>query len=176
MIASVAALSIEELVSVAQALTRAGANLIEINLNDPHVHDHVHPFQSVTRLDEVVATLRDQITAPLAIKLPPRVPLDIAAVAHTLVKNDIPAAMCHNASADGGPSQAQTVLAATDGVLDVIGVGRVATGAQALSILRQGVRAIQVGSAVFKEGVGVFARLKQEMAELSGTEAEKLPS
>ncbi len=175
-IASVAGLTLEEFVHTAQALTQAGADLIEINLNDPHVHDHVHPFQSVKRLDEVVSALRRQIAAPIAIKLPVTVPLALSDVAHTLVQNDLPVAMCHNTAANGGPSQAQAVLEAAKGKLDVIGVGGVSTGAQALTILQQGVKAIQVGSAVVKEGVGVFARLKHELGELIGTDIAKLAS
>ena len=43
-IASVAGLSLEEFVLTAQALAEAGADLVEINLNDPHVHTHLSPF------------------------------------------------------------------------------------------------------------------------------------
>ncbi len=175
-IASVAGLTIEEFVHVAQTLTQAGADLIEINLNDPHVHTHVNPFQSVERLDEVVSALRRQISAPIAIKLPASVPLTHSDVAHTLVRNDIPVVMCHNTSVNGGPSQAQAVLEAAERKLDVIGVGGVSTGVQALAILQQGVKAIQVGSAVVKEGVGVFARLKHELEEFIGTDSAKLAS
>ena len=171
-IASVAGLTIEEFILVAQALAKAGADFIEINLNDPHVHNHVDPFQSVERLNEVVSTLRHKISAPLAVKLPSSVPLPLSGIAQTLVRNKIPVAMCHNASADGGPSQAQVILEAAEGELDVIGVGGVSSGAQALAVLQQGIKAIQVGSAVVEEGVGVFTRLKHELAELTGTETE----
>jgi len=47
----------------------------------------------------------------------------------------------------------------------VIGVGGVASGAEALAVLRRGIKAIQIGSAVVKEGVGVFSRLKRELAD-----------
>ena len=68
------------------------------------------------------------------------------------------------------------MLEAAEGKLDVIGVGGVSTGAQALAILQQGVKAIQVGSAVVKEGVGVFARLKHELGEFLGTDTARLAS
>lgn len=175
-IASVAGLTVEEFILVAQALTKADADLIEINLNDPHVHNHVDPFQSVERLNEVVSTLRHKISAPLAIKLPSSMPLPLLDIARTLVRNKIPVAMCHNASVDGRPSQAQAILEASEGELDVIGVGGVSSGAQALAVLQGGIKAIQIGSAVVKEGVGVFARLKHELAALTGTEIEELAS
>src|SRR5882672_4587152 len=55
-IASVAGLTIEEFILAARSLATAGADLIEINLNDPHVHTHVVPFASSARLYEVVST------------------------------------------------------------------------------------------------------------------------
>lgn len=164
-IASVAGFSVAEYIEVAQALARAGASLIEINLNDPHVHKHLDPFRSAGFLSETVAAIRRAVSAPLAVKLPPTVPLPLAEVAAALLEAAVPAAICHNASTDGGPSQAHTVLSASDGKLDVIGVGSVSTTAEALAVLQGGIRALQMGSAVVKEGAAVFARLKHEMRD-----------
>ena len=163
-IASVAGFSVEEYIEVAQALVRAGASLIEMNLNDPHVHTHLNPFRSADFLRETVATVRQTVSAPLAVKLPPSVPLPLTDIAAALLEAAIPAAICHNASAAGGLSQAQTILRASNGKLDVIGVGSVSGTAEALAVLQSGIKAIQIGSAVVKEGVGVFARLRHEMA------------
>src|SRR5215813_12205292 len=163
-IASVAGLTVEEFVLVAQALAAAGADLIEINFNDPHVHTHLAPFAAADRLRQLASTIRQAVYVPLAVKLPPAVPLPLAEVAAALLDSAIPAAICHNSSANGGPSQAQAVLRASAGRLDVIGVGGVAGGAEALAVLRGGIKAIQIGSAVVKEGPSVFARLKREMA------------
>ena len=162
-IASVAGFSVEEYVEVAQALAVAGASLIEINLNDPHVHTHLNPFRSAGFLSETVAAIRQAVSAPLAVKLPPTVPLPLTDVAAALLEAAIAAAICHNASSNGVPSQAQTILHASGGKLDVIGVGSVASTPEALAVLRSGIKAIQIGSAMVKEGVDVFARLKQEM-------------
>ena len=163
-IASVAGFSVEEYIEVAQALAAAGASLIEINLNDPHVHTHLNPFRSAGFLSETVATIRQAVSAPLAVKLPPTVPLPLTDVAAALLEAAIPAAICHNASSNDAPSQAQTILHASNGKLDVIGVGSVSSTAEALAVLHSGIKAIQIGSAVVKEGVDVFDRLKQEMA------------
>ncbi len=162
-IASVAGFSVAEYIEVAGALARAGASLVEMNLNDPHVHKHLNPFRSAGFLSETVEAVRQAVSAPLAVKLPPRIPLPLAEVTAALLKAAVPAAVCHNALIDGGPSQAQTVLYASGGKLDVIGVGGVSTAAEAFAVLHDGIRAIQLGSAVVKEGVGVFARLKHEM-------------
>jgi dihydroorotate dehydrogenase (fumarate) len=163
-IASVAGLAVEEFVLVAQVLTAAGADLIEINLNDPHVHTHLAPFAAVDRLAKLVSAFRRSIPAPLAVKFPAVVPLPLPEVARVLLDADIPVAVCHNTSADGGPSQAQTILHAAKDRLEVIGVGGVSHGAEAVAVLQSGIKAIQIGSAVVKEGVGVFTRLKREIA------------
>lgn len=164
-IASVAGLTVEEFILVSQALAAAGADLIEINFNDPHVHTHLAPFASASHLSQLASTIRQAVHAPLAVKLPVTVPLPLAEVAAALLDSGIPAAVCHNNSANGGPSQAQAILHTSAGRLDVIGVGGVSSGAEALIVLRSGIKAMQIGSAVVKEGVGVFARLKREMAD-----------
>jgi dihydroorotate dehydrogenase (fumarate) len=163
-LASVAGLTVEEFILVSRALAAAGVDLIEINFNDPHVHTHLAPFASAGRLRQLASTIREAVPTPLAVKLPLAVPLPLTEVAAALLDCGIPAATCHNSSANGGPSQAQVILGASTGRLDVIGVGGVASGVEALSVLRSGIKAIQVGSAVVKEGVGVFARLKREIA------------
>ncbi len=163
-ITSVAGLTIDEFILVSQSLAAAGADLIEINLNDPHVHNHVAPFASAARLSEVVSTIRQAVPAPLAIKFPANVPLPLTDVAKILVDAAIPAAVCHNTSTNGAPSQAQTILNETKGALDIIGVGGVSSGADAFALLQSGIKALQVASAVVKEGVSAFTRLKQELA------------
>lgn len=162
-IASVAGFSVAEYIETARALVRAGASLIEINLNDPHVHAHLNPFRSAGFLSEAVAALRRAVSAPLVVKLPPQLPLPLSEVAAALLEAGAPAAICHNAATDGGPSQAQAVLHASGGKLDVIGVGSVSTAAEALAVLQSGIKAVQMGSAVVTHGVAVFTRLRHEL-------------
>jgi dihydroorotate dehydrogenase (fumarate) len=162
---SVAGLTVEEFVCTAQTLATAGADLIEVNLNDPHVHTHLAPFASAKNLRRIVATMRQAVSAPLVVKLPSKVSLPLSTVTAILLDAGIPAMVCHTTSVNGEPSQAQTVLHASHGKLDVIGVGGVSTGAEALSVLLSGVKAIQVASAVVREGVGAFTRLKRELAD-----------
>jgi dihydroorotate dehydrogenase (fumarate) len=164
---SVAGLTIEEFVHSAQTLAIAGADLIEVNLNDPHVHTHLAPFASAENLRRIVAPLRQAAPAPLVVKLPSKVSLPLATVTAVLLDAGIPAMVCHNTSVNGEPSQAQVVLHASHGKLDVIGVGGVSTGTEALTVLYSGVKAIQIASAVVREGVGVFTRLKRELADSS---------
>jgi dihydroorotate dehydrogenase (fumarate) len=162
---SVAGLTIEEFVHTAQTLAIAGANLIEVNLNDPQVHTHLAPFASADNLYRIVSTMRHAVAAPLVVKLPAKISLPLSTVIAVVLDAGISAMVCHNTSVNGEqPSQAQVVLGASQGTLDVIGVGGVSTGTEALAVLHSGVKAIQVATAVVKEGVGAFARLKQELA------------
>ena len=163
-IASVAGLTIEEFIHTAQTLATAGADLIEVNLNDPRVHTHLAPFASADNLYRIVATMRQAVAAPLVVKLPSKVSLPLSTVTAVVLEAGILAMVCHNTSVNGEPSQAQVVLHASQGTLDVIGVGGVSTGTEALIVLRGGVKAIQVATAVVKEGVGAFTRLKQELS------------
>ena len=162
---SVAGLTVEEFVRATQTLAAAGADLIEVNLNDPHVHTHLAPFASAENLQRIVATMRQAVSVPLVVKLPSKVFLPLSTITAVLLDAGIPAIVCHNTSGNGEPSQAQVVLCASQGKLDVIGVGGVSTGAEALTVLQSGVKAIQVASAVVREGVGAFSRLKRELAD-----------
>src|SRR5271155_1422648 len=59
-VASVVGASEDEMVTVARALDRAGANLIELNLADDYVTGSVAPFASLERLKSLVGRVRDQ--------------------------------------------------------------------------------------------------------------------
>lgn len=163
-ITSIAGLTVEEFVHTAQTLAAAGADLIEVNLNDPQVHTHLAPFASVANLLRIVSPLRQAVIVPLVIKLSTKVALPLATVTAVVLDAGISAMVCHNTSANGEPSQAHTVLHASQGKLEVIGVGSVSTGAEALKVLQSGVKAIQIASPVMKEGVSAFTRVKRELA------------
>ncbi len=47
--------------------------------------------------------------------------------------------------------------------LDIVGVGGVSIGQEAQVALTRGAKAVQIGSALMKEGPGVFARLRREL-------------
>lgn len=173
-ITSVAGLTIEEFIVTAQTLAAAGADLIEVNLNEPHVHEHLAPFASIENLEKIVSAIRSTVKSPLVVKLPSRVSLSIPVVASVLLESGIPATLCHNASANGGPTQAETMLHATKGQIDVIAVGGVSHGHEVLAVLRSGIKAIQIASAVVKEGPSAFARIKQEMVLHEGTDTASL--
>ena len=162
-ITSVAGLTIEEFIVAAQTLAAAGADLVEVNLNEPHVHEHLAPFASTENLKRIVGAIRQAVTTPLVVKLPPRVSLPLSTITSVLLDVGIPVVLCHNAATNGGPTQAETVLHAAKGEIEVIAVGGVSHGHEALAVLRSGVKAVQIASAVVKEGVNAFARIKSEL-------------
>ena len=53
---------------------------------------------------------------------------------------------------------------AIGGAVDVIAVGGVSNGKDAQAALSRGAKAVQIGSALMKEGPGVFARIQQELS------------
>jgi dihydroorotate dehydrogenase len=125
----------------------------------------VNPFASAARLFEVISTIRRQVSAPLAVKFPAKIPLLLTEVAQVLVDAQAPAVVCHNSSTNGAPSQAQTILHAVKGEVAIIGVGGVSSGADTLAFLQSGISALQVATAVMNEGPHAFTRLKRELAE-----------
>ena len=164
--ASVAGMTTNEYVTVARALAQAGASLIELNLSDPHVQEHVAPFTSAERLWALLRAVRKEVSVPLAIKFPPVVPLSYPETAAILSEAGVEIVVCHNNLAKDGDvvlSQVTELHTASGGRLDIIGVGGVCDGEDAYAALQGGARAIQIGSALVKEGPSVFARLYREM-------------
>jgi dihydroorotate dehydrogenase len=51
-----------------------------------------------------------------------------------------------------------------DGGLDLIAVGGVSNGKDAHGALSRGAKAVQIGSALMKEGPGAFARIQHELS------------
>ena len=99
----------------------------------------------------------------MIVKLPPRVSLPLSTITSVLLDVGVPVVLCHNAATNGGPTQAETVLHAAKGEMDVIAVGGVSHGHEALTVLRSGIKAVQIASSVVKEGVSAFARIKSEL-------------
>ncbi len=63
-------------------------------------------------------------------------------------------------------SQTHAFYLAGGGALDVVAVGGVASGSEAYLAHLTGAKAVQVGSALIKEGVGAIGRIDQELDAL----------
>lgn len=172
----------EELAAVARTLDRAGVQIVELNLADPYVIDSIAPFASLDRLKEILGRVRGEIGAVMAVKLPMQVErkdarkiadlLKTAKVAIAVCNNDLPKGLAVDLASGTveGPrrplSQAHALYLASDGALDVVATGGVGSGRDAYIAHLTGATAVQVGSALIKEGAGALGRIDNELDEL----------
>ena len=170
-IASVVGATEEEFVDVARMLDRAGASIVELNLADDYVTGSVAPFASFERLKSLLGRVRGETGCVLAVKVPPRAPFDPRAIADLFKSMRIAIAVCANdlprelsidiaSGAIQGPprtlSQAHAFFKESENLLDVVAVGGVSSGRDAYIAHLTGARAVQVGSALMKEGAGAI--------------------
>jgi dihydroorotate dehydrogenase (fumarate) len=178
-IASVVGTNEEEIVTVAQTLDRAGVNIVELNLADDFVTKAVAPFASYERLKALLGRVRGEIGAVMAVKLPQTIDRSQTRPIAELFKslriaiavcwNDLPKDLQIDISRGlaKGPhrilSQVHAFHQESDGLLEIVAVGGVASGREAYLAHLTGAKAIQVGSALMKEGVGALNRIDREL-------------
>ena len=182
-IASVVGATEEEFVGVARMLDRAGASIVELNLADDYVTSSVAPFASFERLKSLLGRVRGETGCVLAVKVPPRAPFDPRAIADLFKAMRIAIAVCANDlprelsidianGAIEGPSrtlsQAHAFFEESENLLDVVAVGGINTGLDAYVAHLAGAKAVQVGSALMKEGAGALGRIDRELDALLG--------
>ncbi|HVN28251.1 MAG TPA: hypothetical protein VMT64_07180 [Candidatus Binataceae bacterium] len=171
----------DEIVSVAKTLDRAGANILELNLADDYVMSSVAPFASLERIKSLIGRVRGETSAALAVKLPPkgltfepRVITDTMktlGVAILVCANDLPKDLdidLKNGIAKGPDrvlSQVNAYARMASG-LDIVAVGGVNTGRDAYIAHLTGAKAVQIGSALIKEGAGALGRIDRELDAL----------
>jgi dihydroorotate dehydrogenase len=180
-IASMVGATEEEFVDVARMLDRAGASIVELNLADDYVTGSVAPFASFERLKSLLGRVRGETGCVLAVKVPPRAPFDARAIADLFKSMRIAIAVCANdlpkelsidiaSGAIEGPSrtlsQAHGFFKESENLLDVVAVGGVSSGRDAYIAHLTGARAVQVGSALIKEGAGAIGRIDRELDSL----------
>jgi dihydroorotate dehydrogenase len=177
-IASVVGATEEEFVEVARMLDRAGVSIVELNLADDYVTTSVAPFASFERLKSLLGRVRGETGCVLAVKVPPRVPFDPRALADLFKSMRVTIALCANdlpkelsidiasGAIKGLPrtlSQAHSFFKESENLLDVVAVGGINTGRDAYIAHLTGARAVQVGSALMKEGAGALSRIDREL-------------
>ena len=180
-IASVVGATEEEFVDVARMLDSAGASIVELNLADDYVTGSVAPFASFERLKSLLGRVRGETGCVLAVKVPPRAPFEPRAIADLFKAMRIAIAVCANdlprelsidiaSGAIQGPprtlSQAHAFFKESENLLDVVAVGGVGSGRDAYVAHLTGARAVQVGSALMKEGAGAIGRIDRELDSL----------
>jgi dihydroorotate dehydrogenase len=180
-VASVVGETDDEIVKVANTLDLAGVKIIELNLADDFVQKAVAPFASIERLKAIVGRVRGEVNAKLAVKLPPNLALETRTVADLFKSLQVQIILCANdlpkdftvdlktgtgAGARRALSQVHAYYGEAEGLLDIVAVGGINTGRDAYIAHLTGAKAVQVGSALIKEGVGALGRIDTELDDL----------
>jgi dihydroorotate dehydrogenase (fumarate) len=187
-IGSAVGASEDEFVAVARALDHAGVSIVELNLADDYVAKSVAPFAAFERLKSLLGRVRGETGCVIAVKIPPRAPFDSRAIADLLKSMRVAIAVCANdlpkdldvdiatATAKGAPrtlSQAHAFFKESENLLDVVAVGGINTGRDAYIAHLAGAKAVQVGSALMKEGAGALGRIDRELDSILAEQGRK---
>jgi dihydroorotate dehydrogenase (fumarate) len=160
-IGSVAGFTTAEYVELSQAYDQGGVQIVELNLSDPVVPCNRGGACDLAAVNEVVKAVRAAVRRPLAVKLPVLPDGEVGHAVELLKRHRIEVLVCNT-------PQLTAFVPALSGMLDLIAVGGVSNGEDAKGALSHGAKAMQIGSALMKEGPGVFARIQHElMAECS---------
>jgi dihydroorotate dehydrogenase (fumarate) len=180
-IGSVVGNSDDEIVKVATTLDRAGVKILELNLADDYVQNAVAPFSSIERLSTIIQRVRGEVGAVIAVKVPPKLQIEPRAVVESFKSNRIGIAVCANdlpkdlvidlktgtvTGAARTLSQVHSFYQAGAGAVDVVAVGGINGGRDAYIAHLTGAKAVQVGSALIKEGAGALGRIDNELDAL----------
>ena len=173
----------DEIVKVATALDRAGVKIIELNLADDYVQSTVAPFANMERLKAIIGRVRGEVAAALAVKVPPKLAMEPRSVADLFKSLRVAIAVCANdlpkdlevdlatGVAKGARrtlSQVHAFHQVSEGLIDVVAVGGINGGRDAYIAHLTGAKAVQVGSALIKEGAGALGRIDRELDGLLG--------
>jgi len=187
-IGSVVGASEEEFIEVAGTLDRAGVSIVELNLADDYVTKAVAPFASFERLKSMLGRVRGETGCVMAVKVPLRLPFEPRAIADLFKSMRIAIAVCANdlpkdlsidfaSGAVDGParplSQAHAFFKESENLLDVVAVGGINSGRDAYIAHLTGAKAVQVGSALMKEGAGALGRIDRELDSILAEHGRK---
>ena len=178
----------DEFVVVAKTLDRAGVAILELNLADDYVRNSVAPFASIDRLKALIGRVRGEVGCVLAVKVPPDCPYTPRAIADLFKSMRVAIAVCQNnlprdlevdlvSAAAKGParplSQAHEFFKESEDLLDIVAVGGINGGRDAYLAHLSGAKAVQVGSAIIKEGAGALARIDRELDGLLAEQGKR---
>jgi len=180
LIASVFGFSTEEFVKAASTLVRAGADAVELNVSCPHVEKTGSEIgQNPALVARVVEQVKSAVDKPVIVKLTPNV-ADIVEVAEAGVKAGADAVAAINtvramaidvetahpilANEIGGlsgsaikPIAVRCVYEIYEAVkVPIIGCGGVSNWRDAVEFMLAGASAVQIGTAIASEGLGIF--------------------
>jgi dihydroorotate dehydrogenase (NAD+) catalytic subunit len=180
LVVSVFGFSAEEYASVARKAVGAGADGVELNVSCPHVKDTGSEIgQDPKILTQVIRKVKVSVDGPVLVKLSPNVTsmsdvacaavragADVLTVMNTVraMAIDVETAMPVLANRVGGLSGATVKPIALRNVYEVyervdvpiVGCGGITNWRDAVEFLLAGASAVQIGTAIANEGLGVF--------------------
>ncbi len=176
-----------EFSELARAMEKQGASAIEMNLGCPHAKGLGADIGSNPEfVKDFTAAVKAAVKVPVLVKITPNV-TDITAIAQAVEDGGGDAVVAINSvrgmviDADlarpvlsnklgglSGPAIKPVGLAAVWRIYDkvkipIIGVGGISTARDAAEYIMAGARAVQIGTAVWKDGVGVFGRINKDL-------------
>lgn len=193
-IASIAGLCEDDFSTIAQVINGAKPDLVEVNLSCPNIPGKPQIGYDADASERLMKRVRKVITVPMGVKLPPyfdpahhqlmgdvigRCGVDflnlINSVGNGLVVNpETETVVIKPKGGFGGlggsiikPVALANVRAFWNyfqGKMPIIGTGGVISGVDAFEHVLCGASAVQIGTVLVEEGIGVFARLEQELA------------
>jgi len=180
LIVSIYGFSTSEFVKVAKVAAEAGADALELNVSCPHVRDTGAEIgQNPSLVAEVVEEVKKNVLQPVFVKLTPNV-VDIVEVAKAAVEAGADALVAVNtvramaidvettrpilANKIGGLSGPAIKPIAVRCVYEIyrevdvpiVGCGGVTSWRDAVEFMLAGASAVQIGTAIATEGMGVF--------------------
>ncbi len=184
-IASVFGYTPNEYAQTAQTLTKAGADAIELNISCPHVKKTGSEIgQNPNLVTKVVKQVKNTTKKPVIVKLTPNV-ADITEIAKATVNAGADAITATNtiramaidiethqpilANKTGGlsgqaikPIAVRCVYEIHEAVnVPIIGCGGITTWQDAVEFILAGASAVQIGTAIASEGLGVFKSISK---------------
>jgi dihydroorotate dehydrogenase (fumarate) len=195
-IASVAGLCEDDFPEIARTISKAGPDLIEVNLSCPNIAGKPQIGYDFEASERLIRKVRAVVNRPMGVKLPPYFdPAHHAAMAEVLKRTPVEFLSLINSVGNalvidpereavvikpkggfgglGGSVIKAVALAnvrafwkAFDGRIPIIGVGGVTSGTDVFEHLLAGASAVQVGTALVEEGTGIFDRLAAELRDV----------
>jgi dihydroorotate dehydrogenase (NAD+) catalytic subunit len=187
-IGSVFAADSEEFARLSGRMAETGVLAIELNLSCPHAEGYGTEVGSeAAEVEEIVRAVVRTVKIPVIAKITPNTP-DPASLAVAAEKGGAAAVsaintvralaidvqlrrpvLSHGLGGLSGPAIKPVGLACVWQIYDrvsipVIGVGGISSADDALEYVMAGARALEVGTAVTREGIGVFGRLVQGLS------------
>lgn len=179
----------EEFARLSARMAETGVVAIELNLSCPHAEGYGTEVGSEPAdVEEIVRAVVREVKVPVIAKITPNTP-DPAALASAAEKGGAAAVsaintvralaidvslrrpvLAHGLGGLSGPAIKPVGLACVWQIYDrvsipIVGVGGISTVEDALEYLMAGARALEVGTVVTREGIGVFGRLAQGLSQ-----------